>query len=205
MVRNCTRIKKRIYLACEGGDVGTEGRYIYSLCQTYSCMLLYIRKDSLDPKSLADAAIDFAHRNAGLPKKSEIWIVFDNDFPEKARQAFELVKRYNNSRKRGEAFINIAFNSPVVETWGLLSCGLKNIPDTKERCQSELHRQMPKYIHQRRSNTSSRPEFDFTMMEAGYSSALKQAQAWHSSLVDQEEYSVTPYAGIFKLVKSIKN
>lgn len=206
MARTNKRIKKKktIYLACEGGDVGTEARYIIALCEKYNCTYIPISKQSLDPKTLAQTAIDFVNRTTKL-SPSEVWIVFDNDEPLKVKEAFNLIKNHNNNLKRGSVHISIAFNAPSVEVWGLLCCGVKKIPETKEKCQSDLHACMPKYIHKKRSNMSAAPRFDFDITEQGCDAAIKIAQAWETSIVDQEEYSVSPYAGIFKLVKSIKD
>lgn len=205
MARNITRIKKTIYLACEGGDVGTEANYITKLCDLYGCSYVFIYPKSADPETLVTKAIEFSNNNRGLGKKAELWVVFDDDEHEKVITAFRKKEDFNANLKLGYTPVNIAFNAPTVETWALLCCAAKTIPNTKKDCQSQLHEKMPSYIHKPRSNQKScRPYFDVKTMEKGYNFALQRAKNWQLSGVDIPEYDISPFAGIYKLVESIK-
>lgn len=202
-INNRSPKKKTIHLACEGGAGGTEGRYIQDLCNKYNCLLLpnTIYKGSADPLTLAESAISFSERTKVAPsEKIEIWVVFDNDEPQKVKQAFHKINEYNSHLPARRIGINIALNLPVTETWGLLCCGAKKIPGIKSEIYSELKKHMKKYDHSRN------PFFDFEKMELGYNDALILAEAWQRSLSDSgtPEYEASSFAGIYKIVKSIK-
>lgn len=203
MGRNCEinkgrRIpKKIIYLACEGGTTGTEGVYIKQLCSAYNCTLISMYKGSADPLTLACAAIEFIDRDPDLPEMAEVWVVFDNDEPRKVRDAYRKIECYNTVQGPNSPKINIAFNAPSIETWGLLCCAQKVAEDAKVN-QAKLHACMNRYEHSRD------PHFDFDTMESGYETGLKKAVAWQVSACDTPEYECALFAGIYKLVKSIK-
>lgn len=190
--------KKVIYLACEGGTTGTEGSYIKQLCLKYNCKLIPMYKGSADPFTLAVAAINFVSKDSALPENAEVWIVFDNDVPKKVKDAFEKIEEYMAKRSSDAPEINIAFNAPSIETWGLLCCNQKLVADPKVN-QGKLNNCMPGYHH------SKNPRFDFDMMESGYDDALKRAKAWKQSAGDSSEYTCLFFAGIYKLVESIKS
>jgi hypothetical protein len=191
--------KKVIYLTCEGGTSGTEGAYIRQLCDKHNCSYVFIYKGSADPFTLARNAIDFSKKNPKrLGDNFEIWIVFDNDEPVKVKTAFDKVAEYNSALKKNYMPINIAFNSPCVEIWGLLCCGERPKQTSVVVIQSLLNTKMPMYHH------TKTPRFDFDMMESGYANALDIAIAWNVSLGDAPEHSAHLFAGIYKLVKSIK-
>lgn len=205
MARDVSRIKKTIYLACEGGDIGTEASYITNICNLYDCSYVFVYKKSADPETLAARAIDFSERNRWLSKKSELWVIFDNDDHDKVKVAYKKIDDFNKSLKRGCTPINIAFNAPTIETWGLLCCRVKSIPNTKKECQSLLHEKMPSYIYKTRSNEKAcKPYFDMKQMEEGCSYALQRAKNWQQSAIYSQEYDISPFAGIYKLVEHIK-
>lgn len=192
--------KKIIYLACEGGYVGTEGTYIKQLCDKYNCTVLHIYKGSADPVTLANTAIEFSKRN---PKRSgenfEVWVVFDNDEPKAVKAAFARVDGYNRFLFKNCIPVRIAFNAPCVEIWGLLCCDVKPKQTSVAVLQGLLKSKMPAYHHERH------PRFDFEMMEVGYSGALTTAQSWQISLSGAPEHTAHMFAGIYKLIESIKN
>lgn len=192
--------KKVIYIACEGGSTGTEGTYIKDLCKKYNCVPQFIYKGSADPATLSNVAVSFSSKN---PKRSgenfEIWIVFDNDDIKSVKAAFARVDGYNRFLQKNCVPVNIAFNSPCIEVWGMLCCGKKPKVSTAAVMQGLLKNEMPSYHHERS------PRFDFDKMEEGYEEALKIAVAWKNSLGDSPEYSAALFAGIYKLVQSINN
>ena len=188
---------KIIYLACEGGTTGTEGTYIRQLCSRYNCKSIPIYKGSADPVTLADAAIEFIDRDPDMPDNAEIWVVFDNDIPKKVKEAFEKIDAYNVRKLPSAPQINIAFNAPSIETWGLLCCNQKISPDPKVN-QAKLNTCMKKYNHARN------PRFDFDTMELGYDAALKKAKDWKCSANGSPEYTCSLFAGIHRLAESIK-
>lgn len=191
--------KKVIYLACEGGSTGTEGTYIKDLCNKYNCALLSIYKGSVDPVKLANIAVDFASRTPKRPKENfEIWIVFDNDDPKAVKAAFARVDGYNRMPPKNCVPVNIAFNAPCVEVWGLLCCGEKPKQTSTAVMQSALSVKMPAYHHKKS------PRFDFDRTEAGCTDALALARSWNLSLAGAAEHTAHLYAGIYKLVESIK-
>lgn len=189
--------KKIIYLACEGGTTGTEGAYIKQLCAAYNCTVISIYKGSADPLTLAVTAIRFVSDGPALPEKSEVWVVFDNDVPKKVKDAFDKISAYMANRNPDAPEINIAFNAPSIETWGLLCCDQKVTEDSKVN-QGKLNNCMPKYHH------TKNPRFDFDVMESGYAAALQKAKDWQKSAGDSPEYTCHFFAGIYKLVESIK-
>jgi len=191
--------KKVIYLACEGGTTGTEGTYIKQLCDKYNCFYIPIYKGSADPETLANAAIHFSKQGEPKNKKSEIWIVFDNDFPEKVKNAFNKVSEYNKTKKTNYMAVNIAFNAPSIETFGLLCCGITDISQNAATNQSKLKAHMKDYDHSRSA------KFDFDVMENGYDNAISRAKDWTNSLAGSPEYFAPQFAGIYKLAESIKN
>lgn len=193
--------KKVIYLACEGGSTGTEGSYIRDLCAKYNCTLVSntIYKGSADPVTLANAAVDFSSKNQKRPGDNfEIWIVFDNDNQKAAKAAFAIVDGYNRNLKKNCVPVNIAFNAPCIEVWGLLCCGKRPKYSTAAVMQGLLKNEMPAYHHEKS------PRFDFEKMEAGVDTALKIAGAWQISLANSPEYSASLFSGIYKLVESIR-
>jgi len=197
--------KKVIYLACEGGSIGSEGDYIKNLCNKYNCTLMAqsIYKGSADPLTLAEAAVEFCKRDSDLD--GEVWIIFDNDEQDqtKVKQAFGMVSQYNsqynNIKGANFARVNIAFNSPSIETFALLCCSAK-ISEKRATNQStlKLKDNMPKYHHEKS------PQFDFDKMEKGYASAVATAKSWEVSLAGEPEYTSALFAGIYKLTESIK-
>lgn len=188
---------KIIYLACEGGTTGTEGTYIRQLCSKYNCKLIPMYKGSADPLTLALAAIDFIGKDTDLPENSEVWVVFDNDAPKKVKEAFEKIDAHNAAHTNDILKINIAFNAPSIETWGLLCCNQKVHEDVKVN-QAKLNTCMPKYHH------AKNPRFDFGVIESGDVVGLQKAKAWKHSAGDSPEYACTLFAGIYKLVEKIK-
>lgn len=199
-------IKKRvIYLACEGGSCGTEGKYIRQLCDAYDCSLVLIYPKPLnDPLNLVKFAIGFSSAQKAHPN-SHLWVIFDNDKPERVKQAFEEAKRYNDSLKSTKYLnVNIAFNAPSIETFGLLCCGITKISTNAKTNQQQLcHPTMPNYSHKKSPKTS--PHFDFNTMESGYDFAITQAKQWEHSLNGDPEYTAHIFAGIYKLTEQIKN
>lgn len=198
-------IKKRvIYLACEGGSSGTEGKYIRQLCDAYDCSLVWIYPKPLnDPLNLVKVAIDFSSAQKAHPN-SHLWVIFDNDKPERVKQAFEEAKRYNNSLKSTKYLnVNIAFNAPSIETFGLLCCGITKISSKAKTNQQALNDPvMLNYSHKKTPKTG--PYFDFATMEQGYSFAVGKAKSWEVSLNGDPEYTAHIYAGIYKLTEIIK-
>ncbi|MDR2268818.1 MAG: RloB family protein [Rickettsiales bacterium] len=191
--------KKIIYLACEGGASGTEWTYIKQLCDKYNCFIVPMDKRSPDPETLADIAMEYSRRSpTWRGKKSEIWIVFDNDAPAKVLAAFTKIDQYNHIKKSNCLSISIAFNAPTIETFGLLCCRVFKISGNARRNQTKLHISMPKYEH------TKNPQFDFDMMESGYATAVHYAMNWQNSLAGAPEYTACPFAGIYKLTESIK-
>lgn len=188
---------KIIYLACEGGTTGTEGTYIRQLCSAYNCKLIPMYKGSADPLTLAVAAIKFISKDTDLPENSEVWVVFDNDAPKKVKEAFEKIEVHNAAQTNDSLKINIAFNAPSIETWGLLCCNQRVSEDSKVN-QAKLNNCMNKYHH------TKNPRFDFDAMESGYDSGLQKAKAWKQSAGDSPEYTCGLFAGIYKLVEKIK-
>ena len=190
--------KKTIYLACEGGDVGTEGTYISQLCKKYGCALIWVYNKSADPLTLANMSVDFSKRNTNLRKNDEMWVVFDNDDPAKVKEAFAAVVRHNRTKKKNCKEIGIAFNAPSAETFALLCCGVKNISENRTSNQTALSKRMKNYDH------AKSPRFDFDMMENGYPSAVSQAENWKNTYKNNREYEAPKFAGICKLAESIK-
>lgn len=196
--------KKTIYLACEGGDCGTEAKYIKQLCEKYNCTIVWVyKKSDTDPLSLAEYAIHFSKKQE-MNAKSELWIVFDNDNPKKVRQAYEKVKTYNNSiQNKKYLLVNIAFNAPSIETFGLLCCGITKISTSAKTNQSRLKAPtMPGYSHEKTPHEG--PYFDFDTMEKGYNDAVKHAKQWAVSIWGEPEFISNIFAGIYKLTESIK-
>ena len=199
--------KKVIYLACEGGTGSTEATYIKKLCEKYDCSMVWIyKKSEPNPVVLAEYAIEFSGKQEKRGK-AEIWIVFDNDLPNNVQQAYQNVTNYNNSlikKKKNFMPVNIAFNSPSVETFGLLCCKQTKISTNKKVNQSKLRHLMPKYSHDKTPNEG--PYFDFYTVESGYDFAIKRAKNWQVSLYDTDtpEHKANPFAGIYKLTESIK-
>lgn len=198
--------KKTIYLACEGGDCGTEATYIKQLCKKYNCTIVWFyKKSDTDPLSLAQYAIEFSKKQETYGK-SELWIVFDNDKPVKVRQAYTKVQAFNHSvqgLKKKYMPVNIAFNAPSIETFGLLCCGITKISTSAKTNQSKLRAPtMPGYSHEKTPHEG--PYFDFTTMENGYNNAMKQAKQWAISFCEEPECTATVFAGIYKLTESIK-
>ena len=210
-IKYCSRSRiipeKTIYLACEGGDCGTEATYIKQLCQKYNCTIVWIyKKSDTDPLILAQYAIEFSRRQEA-DKNSELWIVFDNDKPNKVRQAYTMINRYNhniNRLKKRYMPVNIAFNAPSIETFGLLCCGITKISTNAKTNQKNLRSPtMPGYCHEKTPHAG--PYFDFTTMEKGFNMAVKQAKQWAVSFCEEPEYTATVFAGIYKLAESIKS
>lgn len=201
-------IKKRvIYLACEGGSSGTEGKYIRQLCDHYNCSIVWVYPKPLnDPLQLVQTAIKFSKLQEARPN-SHLWVIFDNDIPDRVHMAFEAAEQYNNSLKNNSTKylnINIAFNAPSIETFGLLCCGITKISTNAKTNQQQLcHPTMPNYSHKKSPKTS--PHFDFNTMESGYDFAITQAKQWEHSLNGDPEYTAHIFAGIYKLTEQIKN
>lgn len=159
-----------------------------------------IYKGSADPVTLANATVDFAKKTPKRPGENfEIWVVFDNDDPIAVKEAFRIIEEYNKFLRKNCVPINIAFNAPCIETWGLLCCGVRPNSENSAVLQKNLSLQMSSYNHQRY------PRFDFNKMEEGYEGAVKIAIAWQQSLAGIPEYTATIFAGIYKLVESIKS
>ena len=195
--------KKIIYLACEGGSAGAEGTYVKDLCDKYGCTRIPISKDHKDPVTLAAIAIDFSRnnprRNGKFEVWSEIWIVFDNDAPLEVKKAFNAVATYNKTKKPKCMDVNIAYNAPTIETFGLLCCGITKISVDRAKNQSKLRDCMNGYDH------DASPRFDFDQMERGYADAASHAKNWAITFKHEPEYRASKFAGIYRLAENIKN
>lgn len=198
--KNLARVacKKQIYLATEGA-AGTEWHYINKLCRDNNCGLNAIKglsKNEADPVKLATAAVKFAKTAEDNKFCFEIWVMFDNDCPAKVREAFNMVHRHNARRNPK---VQIAFNSPLVEVWGILCVDpSRHISTNPARCKSDLKDLMPGYDHEHNRY------FNLELMSKGTIDALVRAKKMEQSAkLCEAEYDMCPHAGIYKLVKSI--
>ncbi len=189
--------KKEIYLATEGAT-GTEWHYISDLCKNNNCGLHGVKglaKNESDPVKLVNAAIAFAKTSENNNFAFEIWVMFDNDSPMKVREAFGIINRYN---KRHNPKIRIAFNSPLVEVWGILCADpRKTVSINPSKCKADLKILMPGYDHEHNRY------FDLEVMSRGMPAAIAKAEKMEMSAIYEAEYDICPHAGIYKLVKSI--
>ena len=189
--------KKVIYLATEGAT-GTEWHYVSDLCKHNNCDLNRVpglAKDESDPVKLVNAAIKFAKTSEDKDFVFEIWVMFDNDNHLKVKEAFDIISRYN---KRFNPKIRIAFNSPLVEVWGILCVDpKKKISTTPSRCKADLKVLMAGYDHEHNRY------FNLDVMAKGLGPALEKAEKMGQSAECDNEYDICPYAGIYKLVKSV--
>ena len=195
------QIKKFLHLFLEG-EV-TEPRYIKDLCG--GVVHCHTIRFNPDPKNLAKEA-ELRAKNIPINVNEtpiEFWVVFDNDKPDKVKEAYSIIENYNNRKNSENPKINIAFNNPCIEIWALLHFTDKT-PTTASECQTKLENFMPGYNHR------NHKVFDVKKMEdknnRGYDKALKDVKSWKRTIETSgsKEYDTTRFAGIAFLAESIK-
>ena len=128
-----------------------------------------------NPFNLAEkAVIKYDDINKNI-RKSEIWVIFDDDGrDDEIKKAFDKIKESGKN-------IYIAYMKPCIEIWPLLHNGVVNNINSQSEAQSKLKSIMPSYKHE------GNPYFDLSKM-LSYKQAVEKARQWETSLDGEPEY-----------------